>query len=704
MSEAILTTATAALFAVLAFWVLGTGANHPTNRTLGALFLLFAGSTLAFQEFRARVSPDDGLVWIRLITWYEIPLPFLVLLLLDGLFAPRPRPRRWTAAIALAAAGTFGLFAAMALRPQLLHFTDGGPVLMSGTLAYLLGIAWVLVKGFAVVLAARVAADPLNSAMHRKLAGVVGLGFAVLLAHAAGLSVLGTALSRPDLLPGPYLLVLFADVGGGIVAWWAWSRLARPFSKGPGGMVKALPAVAFAAGVFDGLYALPFRPGLFTIPEYINSRTIWIAVFATALAVAAARYGLAGITPDGPRRVADATAVALVAAGAGLAGSVGWVAAGAAGALGGGALGCALALGALRATPLRAIPARVSERVLTDPDDVDVVRERARVYRAALRASAASRGFGASGDTPVLEALRSELGLTRRDHELLLADLAAPSPAASPVLLGRYFVQRELGQGATSVVLLARDSVLGREVVLKRLTGLGPEAASFAAEARALSSVSHPRVVRLFDVRQVGHEVVLVLEYAPGGNLGELLARTGPLPLDRAAALMRDVLEGLAVVHAAGIVHGDLKPANILLGRDGRAKLGDLGAAQVVRAAPEQTARLPTLMGTLGYAAPEQVLGDPATPASDVYAAGALLFRLLTGETYIDLDGASEAEARGRVLHRPPRLPHPGVPASVGPLLARALAKEPASRFTTADAMRAALADAAARAPRVSPP
>ncbi|HWH08053.1 MAG TPA: serine/threonine-protein kinase, partial [Candidatus Thermoplasmatota archaeon] len=167
------------------------------------------------------------------------------------------------------------------------------------------------------------------------------------------------------------------------------------------------------------------------------------------------------------------------------------------------------------------------------------------------------------------------------------------------------------------------------------------------------------------------------------------------LPPREAGARACEVLDALDALHARGLAHGDVKPANVLLADDGTAKLADFGLARAW--GDEATRTRVSFEGTLSALAPEQVDGAAPSPASDVYAAGALLYRLLTGAHYVPLHGVGEAEARARVRAHPPLLPHPGVPAPLERVVARALAKSPGARYPSAGAMRRDLEDALSR-------
>ena len=188
---------------------------------------------------------------------------------------------------------------------------------------------------------------------------------------------------------------------------------------------------------------------------------------------------------------------------------------------------------------------------------------------------------------------------------------------------GRYTLERRLGTGGMAAVWLARDERLGRRVAIKALSDVlaGDEryVRRFSREARVAAGLSHPNLVRVFDFGD-DPRPYLVMEYVDGGTLAEHL-REG-LEVD-CEVLVRRLLEALEHVHAARIVHRDVKPANVLMGRDGRARLTDFGIAQ-----PEDATHLTQaggVMGTMRYLAPEVLGGEPATPVSDLYALGMLL-------------------------------------------------------------------------------
>jgi serine/threonine-protein kinase len=242
----------------------------------------------------------------------------------------------------------------------------------------------------------------------------------------------------------------------------------------------------------------------------------------------------------------------------------------------------------------------------------------------------------------------------------------------------KYAAIRLLGSGASGRVILARHRVLNRLVAIKELRLDGDAAARerFIAEARIAAAVRHPNIVGVLDVEERGDKVAIVMEYVDGGNLETVLARRGAMGDVEALALWRDLVTGLAALHAAGIIHRDVKPTNILLTKEGRAKLADFGVA---RAPGDFTLGGSGPVGTPLYMAPEVLRGGPPTAASDVYAATTVLYRMLTGRAPLELSGHPWEALVDRRGQRP-ALPVPGLSRWLNDLLARGLAENAARR------------------------
>jgi serine/threonine protein kinase/peroxiredoxin len=218
-------------------------------------------------------------------------------------------------------------------------------------------------------------------------------------------------------------------------------------------------------------------------------------------------------------------------------------------------------------------------------------------------------------------------------------------PALDPSLelgpnrvVGPYRIEEELGGGSFGTVFRARDRSLDREVALKVLRPGSPvPAASLLAEARAAAALNHPNICIIYAVDSSEGIPMIVMEYIAGQPLSKLM-KPGPLPRDQVAALGRQVALGMAAAHAQGVVHGDLKPANVLVTPAGAAKIVDFGIAR--RKAPSAPAdetkvwdprRTGAISGTPAYMAPEQARGQAATPASDVFSLGVMLYEMVTG-------------------------------------------------------------------------
>ncbi|HVL87036.1 MAG TPA: protein kinase [Candidatus Thermoplasmatota archaeon] len=301
----------------------------------------------------------------------------------------------------------------------------------------------------------------------------------------------------------------------------------------------------------------------------------------------------------------------------------------------------------------------------------------------------------------LLRRLRYAIERKRAEHALLARRMAAaPAPAAQTseaVLGGRYRLDRSLGAGTSGEAFLAQDATLSRSVVVKLLhtQRLDRAGASddFLAEARVAASLSHPNLVSVYDFGYHAQRPYFVMEYLPGGPLSARLAREGPLRVPVAVRLACDVLAGLSYMHERGVVHRDVKPANVLLsGNDpgAVAKLGDFGLSRSPFATYEGLGA-PFFVGTPAYMAPELAGGEPATVASDVYAAAAVLHEMLGGSPPHDLRGLSPQEVR-RALQREPTWKLPAdAPAALRNALADALATKPADRPESAAALRKAL-------------
>ena len=262
--------------------------------------------------------------------------------------------------------------------------------------------------------------------------------------------------------------------------------------------------------------------------------------------------------------------------------------------------------------------------------------------------------------------------------------VAGPIPSAGTLLAGRYSLGERLGEGASSDVWGAWDQRVGRAVAIKllRAGGLGVR-----SELAALAALRHPNVVTVYDVgEEPGGQPFLVLEKVGGATLAELLSGGGPLAPDRAAGLFAQAASGLAAGHAAGIAHGDVKPANLRIEVDaaGRERLWllDFGLATRFGVAPPSGSPPPVApRGTPRYMAPEVVAGQPPGPAADLYSLGVTLYEALAGVApFEDTDLGALLEAqRGREAV-PVEVLCPDVSPTLAALVASLLAKDPGQR------------------------
>jgi eukaryotic-like serine/threonine-protein kinase len=257
----------------------------------------------------------------------------------------------------------------------------------------------------------------------------------------------------------------------------------------------------------------------------------------------------------------------------------------------------------------------------------------------------------------------------------------------------RYVIVAIAGVGGMGVVYRARDEELRVDVALKVLRqdlGASPRALErFRAELLAARQVTHKNAVRLHDIGEDAGLRFLTMDYVEGRSLREILEKEGPLPLERASAIVRQVAEALGAAHEKGIVHRDLKPGNILIDSAGTAFITDFGVALSLQG--QGLTRPGAIIGTPDYLSPEQVSGDPVDGRADLYALGIVFYEMLSGE--LPFAGGSQSEILAqRLAGRPRDLKETGVraPAWVGAILRRCLERSPARRYPDA---RALLAD-----------
>jgi eukaryotic-like serine/threonine-protein kinase len=258
---------------------------------------------------------------------------------------------------------------------------------------------------------------------------------------------------------------------------------------------------------------------------------------------------------------------------------------------------------------------------------------------------------------------------------------------------GRYRILRKLGSGGMANVYLAEDEDLGRRVAIKILSERYANDESFnerfRREAKSAASLSHPNIVSIYDRGEADGIPYIAMEVIEGRSLKELILTRGPLPLATAIDYTHQILDALRFAHRNGIIHRDIKPHNILLGAENRAKVTDFGIA---RAGASQMTEVGSIMGTAQYLSPEQARGAPVTAASDLYSVGVVLYEMLTGQ--VPFSGDSAIEIAMKHLNETPRPPsslRPELTPELDQVVLRALAKNPEDRYQASEEFSADL-------------
>ncbi len=283
-----------------------------------------------------------------------------------------------------------------------------------------------------------------------------------------------------------------------------------------------------------------------------------------------------------------------------------------------------------------------------------------------------------------------------------IASAATPSFTGPALVGGRYEILGLVGVGGMGSVYRARDTELDEVVALKvlrkELVEMPGTLERFRQEVKLARRVTHTNIARTFDIGEHEGEKFLTMEYVDGESLADLGA-AGPLPTQKVVALARDICAGLSAAHAAGVVHRDLKPDNVLIARDGRLVISDFGIARAVREGDAVVKTSGRPIGTPAYMAPEQVQGSDVDARADVYALGAMLYELLTGERAWPGE-AVLAVAAARLMEPPPdpRVKCPGLSEGIAMVVLRCMAKDRDSRFALAADVARALDQASAAA------
>jgi eukaryotic-like serine/threonine-protein kinase len=256
------------------------------------------------------------------------------------------------------------------------------------------------------------------------------------------------------------------------------------------------------------------------------------------------------------------------------------------------------------------------------------------------------------------------------------------------VQVGRYEILEIIGTGAHGRVARAHDPMIGRLVAIKlfpKELAHGEARQRFIQEARVVGQLSHPTIITLHDmgIDELTQTPYLVMEYLEGQTLDRILDK-GTIPFPKACAWVAEVACALGVAHRKGVIHGDVKPANMLIADNGRVKLMDFGMARLAKHDSSST----PLLGTPAYWCPEQIVGKPQDARSDLFSLGVVLYEMVTGHRPFDAD--SLQGICSRVLSStplPPSRANTSVPAGFDELIGRCLAKDPAARYATAEAL-----------------
>jgi uncharacterized RDD family membrane protein YckC len=266
---------------------------------------------------------------------------------------------------------------------------------------------------------------------------------------------------------------------------------------------------------------------------------------------------------------------------------------------------------------------------------------------------------------------------------------------ADPAEVGGYRLLRVLGEGGMGKVYEAQDAATGRHVALKLIAAQyagSPEAVErFRREGRLASALSHPRCVFVLAADEQAGRPYIVMELMPGDTLEDLLRKQGPLPPEHALPKILDVIEGLKEAHRLGVVHRDVKPSNCFLEPDGHVKVGDFGLAKSLVSGAHLT-KTGSFLGTVLYASPEQIKGEPTGPHSDVYSVAATLYCLLTGRA--PFQGDDPAATLARIVCDPPppmRSLRPELPEALDQVVLRGLERDRKRRWHSLDELEAAL-------------
>src|SRR5579864_8030998 len=266
-----------------------------------------------------------------------------------------------------------------------------------------------------------------------------------------------------------------------------------------------------------------------------------------------------------------------------------------------------------------------------------------------------------------------------------------PSADTGRVIAGRYRLLAPIGRGAMGVVWRARDQLLDRDVAIKEVlisAMLSPQERANAyqrtlREAKTAARLNHPGVVTVYDVAEDEGRPWIIMQLVQAQSLDQVLSTSGPLSPRRTAGMGRQLLAALSSAHAAGVLHRDVKPSNVLLGRDDRAVLTDFGIATF--AGDTRLTQTGMVMGSPGFTAPERIRGEDATPASDLWSLGATLYASVEGHGPFERRGGAITTMSAIINEEAPAV---GAAAALGPVIAALLRREPQDRPSASAAAR----------------
>jgi serine/threonine-protein kinase len=277
-----------------------------------------------------------------------------------------------------------------------------------------------------------------------------------------------------------------------------------------------------------------------------------------------------------------------------------------------------------------------------------------------------------------------------------------PATPASPAIsrIGRFYVTRELGRGTVGCVYLGHDPVLGRDLALKTFNSRLPPGdrnkQQFINEGRAASLLAHPNIVTIYDACIEGSTIYIAMEYLQGRELNKVLLQGHRFQPDEVASIIWKLADALEHAHQKGVVHRDVKPANIFMVKDDQPKLVDFGIARAPNRVPDDPANPDepytlfqnNLLGTPNYMSPEQAMGKPVDSRTDIYSLGAVMYEMLVARKPFQTEDPDTLLQH--IAHKAPSAPHeidPNIPGVLSRIVMKAMSKRPEKRYQTAEKM-----------------